>query len=675
MPPRRALFLAALVVAVASGAALRLTTRSSLTFGGRVHPLTDDDNYHLRRARFAVANYPRTILFDPMMNFPYGGVPIWPPLFDVALATPARLLDGAAASPAAIEARAAWVPLFLGVGAIALAGLFGRQAFGDAGGAAVALFVAVCPGHILWTQFGHSDQHVAESFFGLLALWLFLRCRDRADASEAAGRSDEEHGQIRAETAAGVALTLATLAWQGAIYWGAIFALSLFLEAARTRRSIFRAAVLVLGMPAVLLGLATAWYLRGFRPPLTYISFGFFQPLFLACLAGGTILLETLLGAARRRLSRRGVIARLATVAVAAAAVLPNARGLLVGIGRGVGYVVGETAGEVASATGYVSYPKGWLKGIFEARPLLADGPGLAARQLSFAFFLAPIVILLWVSRAHRGRRAGVHIALAIWGAVTLVLALSQRMDVYYAAPLAAAALVETARAAASRPGMSAGARGLAAIGVAGLLASPFVWSTPAQARAVLAPGSDLYATLDWMRRELPHPIDPYDPAFLTAPSPLPPPDTACAVLAPWSLGHLILYEAQLPVVANNFGYGFTDSLRFFLAETESDGLAIARKRRARWVVVTDLAPRLNDYAGYVGLPPSLKATPAGLAPTERYFHTLQSRLYDFDGTGLQTPELTVAPVEHFRLRFRSSSAIRRGGKWIARWKVFEIVD
>ena len=192
--------------------------------------------------------------------------------------------------------------------------------------------------------------------------------------------------------------------------------------------------------------------------------------------------------------------------------------------------------------------------------------------------------------------------------------------------------------------------------------------------RAVHAAGSDLYTTLDWMRRQIPHAVDPYDPRLLT-PAHLPPElSRAESVLAPWSLGHLILYEAGLPVVANNFGYGFIDSLEFFLAENEEDALSIARRRRARWVLASDLAPRMNDYASYVGRAPSLRSAGGNLAPTERYFHTLQSRLYDFDGAGLRTAAFSVPPLDHFRLRFHSQSAIRRGGGWVARWKVFEII-
>ena len=84
------------------------------------------------------------------------------------------------------------------------------------------LFLAVCPGHILWTQYGHVDQHAAESFCGLLALVLFVASRESPDSP----------GNALREAAAGLALALAVLTWQGGIYWGAIFALALFVRGA-----------------------------------------------------------------------------------------------------------------------------------------------------------------------------------------------------------------------------------------------------------------------------------------------------------------------------------------------------------------------------------------------------------------------------------------------------------
>ena len=667
---RRLVFFLGLAAALAIGIGLRLSTRKQLTAGGRARALTSDDNYHLRRARFATAHYPRTIIFDPLMNFPRGGVAIWPPLFDVALATPARLLHGKGASPEEVERGALWVPVAFAAGAILLAGLLGRLVAGPAAGVAVAAFVAVCPGHLLWTQYGHTDQHVAESFFGLLVLCLYLRSRDVFPLSPR--ERDGVRGQLFAELLTGVALALAVLAWQGAIYWGAIIALSLFLEAALTRRSVLRPTLLTLGLAALLTAPATALWLAGVRPPLTYISFGFFQPLFLAALAGGTILAETLLAAARGQLERRELPWRVAAVAAAALAVLPFAGPLLLGLTRGLGYVAGRTS-EASGATGYVSYPKNWLSGIFEARPLLADGLALPAKQLSAAFFLSPLILLLWAARARK-TRPGLHIALAVWGTVTLFLALSQRLNVYYAAPLAGLCAVEASAILARQLGKTPRARGALAVACAVALALPMAPGIREELASVRIPGSDLLETLEWMRARLPHAVSAYD-ARLLDPA-VPPQDLARAasVFAPWSLGHLILHDAELPVVANNFGYGFMDSIRFFLAESEVEALEIARQRRARWVLATDLVPRMNDYAGYLGRRPPLRVTEKGPLPNRAYFSTLQSRLYDFDGLGAEFGGERIPPLEHFRLLHRSRSAISRGGRWVARWKVFEIV-
>ncbi|HEY6148226.1 MAG TPA: hypothetical protein VIZ69_11030, partial [Thermoanaerobaculia bacterium] len=255
--------------------------------------------------------------------------------------------------------------------------------------------------------------------------------------------------------------------------------------------------------------------------------------------------------------------------------------------------------------------------------------------------------------------------------------AVSQRLNVYYAALLAAATLVEAAKLVHARMRERALPRfapSAAAAGVVLLIMLPMAPGLAEELRAVRVPGRDLFATLEWMRRNLPHEIDAYDPRLLEA-GPPPGLSRAAAVLGPWSLGHLILYDAELPVVANNFGYGFLDSIRFFLAGTEEEALSIARQRKARWIVVTDLVPRMNDYASYLGRPPLLSVSPSGTAPTPAYFRTMQSRLYDFDGAGAPLPDGAIPPLSSFRLVFHSESAIRRGGRWLARWKVFEVVE
>lgn len=666
---RRAVFWLGVALAVAAGAWLRLATREQLARDGRVRPMTSDDAYHLRRARFAVAHFPRTILFDPLMNFPQGGVPIWPPLYDIALALPARVLDGPEASAGAVERRAAWVPLVFGLGAVVLAGLAARRLYEEGAGAAAAIFLAVCPGHLLWTQYGHTDQHAGESFFGLLVLLAFLASRDREGPAR----------PWRSEAWTGLALGLAVLAWQGAIAWGAVIALSLFLEALLTRRPIFRATVLTLGLGAAVAALGTAFWLRGRRVPFTYISFGWFQPSFLAALAAGTVLLETLLRSARRELDRAGAVRRLAFAAVLVAALLPLASPLAAGFLRGVSYAAGVTPHEVMGEGGYLAYPKGWLTTIFEAQPLLSGGLGPAVTQLSAAFLLAPVVLAGWAWRAFRRERPATHILLAVWGAVTLFLSLSQKLNVYYAAVLAALCFLEAVRwvlrrvqgAAPDKPTLAPAA----ALACASVLLSPMLPGIQQELSAVHVGGSELYAALDWMDKQLPRTVEPYDARLLESPPAVPELSRAASVLAPWSLGHLVLYETGQPVVANNFGYGFTDNLRFFLADSEEEALRIATNHRARWVMAADLLPRMNDYAKVLGRSPLLAPQAGSLAPTPAYFRTLQARLYDFEGAGAEFPGgVRIEPLSHFRLLYRSKTGVKRGDRYVAQWKVFEIL-
>ncbi len=661
------MFLLGLAAAVSVGTLLRLSTYRELHDGPRTRAVSDDDYYHLRRARFAVQNFPRTLLFDPLMNFPLGGVSIWPPLFDLALAAPSRVLHGRDASREVIEREAAWVPLVSAAATVALAGLLAVRLYGTLAGAAAALFVALSPGHILWSQYGHVDQNVAESLVGVAALLAYVASREKPDSP----------GSARREAVAGITLAIAVLAWQGAIYWGAIFALALFLESLRTRKFVFRAAVLTLALPAALVAAATSAWTRGLTIPFTYVSFGFFQPVFLAALAAGVALLDTAIGIGRRCIPARGLVARAVFLGVLAVLIVPFATDLVKSFAGGIGYVAGRTV-EASGRGGYVSYPSGWLKGIFEARPLFADGIGLPLRQLSLALFFTPVAIVVWARRALAGRRPGVHTALAIWGSVTLLLALSQRMNVYYAVPLCAFASIEAVRFVAarvrrrSRPPNRPPRRRIA-LAVALVLALPMVAGILEEVRASHVAGSDLFATLGWMRRTIPHAVDPYD-ARLLGPPPYPSGlARASAVLAPWSLGHLVLYEAELPVVANNFGYGFLDSIRFFLAPTEEEALAIARNHRARWILAADLVPRMNDYSHYVGRLPLLEETGGGLAPRRAYFETMQSRLYDFDGKGADLAGLAVEPLKSFHLRFSSRTGTMRGGRFVARWKVFEI--
>ena len=58
-----------------------------------------------------------------------------------------------------------------------------------------------------------------------------------------------------------------------------------------------------------------------------------------------------------------------------------------------------------------------------------------------------------------------------------------------------------------------------------------------------------------------------------------------------------------------------------------------------------------------------------------KYFRTLQSRLEDFDGEGATIGDQVIEPLKHFRLRHASRTGVNRFGRFVARWKIFEVID
>ena len=53
---------------------------------GRLEFFGNDAYYHARRILFGARNFPGVLDFDPYLNPPQGGEPIWSPLFDFVLA-------------------------------------------------------------------------------------------------------------------------------------------------------------------------------------------------------------------------------------------------------------------------------------------------------------------------------------------------------------------------------------------------------------------------------------------------------------------------------------------------------------------------------------------------------------------------------------------------------------
>lgn len=523
---------------------------SALYREGELRLVSMDDYGHLRRIVATVRDWPRVPSFDPYLRHPHGAVWIWPPGFDLALATPARLLLGADADPQAVARLLAFVPPLLGALAVFPLFLFARRLAGEWAGLVAAGAWAVLPGAVRWSGYAHLDQHTAEALLFLVLL-------------AAGSRLLEGEG---GRGVAGTALTLAagTLVWQGFVFTAALLGLAAWIERRRAPAvAVALGAAALLVLPVSLLQ----------QSPATFASFGLFQPaVFL--LVGAMAAALMLPGWAGL-----GVAAALGTGALAFWTPLRSAAVHLASGGEGT-----------LAETGYLAYPGDWLRLIGEYRPLASLGWSGVLAQLSVGILLLPAVAVVLVLARRRGRVGGSGTVWLVSTAAVAAMTLSQRRYLYYLVGLVAVALGLTAVWLARRWGA-----GVAAVAIVVCLA-PTVPAWPELGRPSGAVGVDVLQTLDALRAMDPPPGSPFEPD-LVAPGEIP------GVLAPWSLGHVVTYVTGRPIVAGNFGYGFREQSLVFTAPPEADGEteALLRDLGVRYVITTDLRSVLPEYAEAVG--------------------------------------------------------------------------
>lgn len=561
--------------------------------------LSPDCYGHLRRAASIARHFPRVPLRDPYLNHPDGGVWIWPPAFDLAVGGAARMLYGPGASLDDVARVAAAVPPVLGALQILPLLFLARRLLGRRRAFLGSLTYALLPAAAIWSGYGHADQHVAET----LGFLLFLAAGARAAALEGAARG-------RAAVLAGAALALLVLTWQGALLSAALGLIwaALFLGPASALLALATALAVTLGAVATI-GRETV--------PFSYVSFGWFQPLFLAALA----LPVVLIAAVRTRGTRRA--AALVAALVLAAAVVPNAGRIAGATLRGGAYLAVRNATEASAGSddfadgGYLSYAPDAIRMIAESHPLL-DGPAgpalvRAAGDLSGGLFLLPFALALWIAplrrwkgRAARGRLAG-RALLVLFGMAFLALTLVQRRNVYYLAVFSALALGElVARVTVPvsrrlrRPSSPLAARGAATLAAAVLIFALVI--VPGRESWIRfgtyanAPGPDLLDLLRRLRALDPPP----DPAALPPPAP----GSVPGVMAPWAMGHFVTALAERPAAADPFLYGLRRQARLFTATDGAEAREILSGAGCRYLVTTDLRPVLPLYAAASGRPP-----------------------------------------------------------------------
>ncbi len=610
-----------------------------------------DAYYHLRRIAYSIAKFPAVLETDSYINFPEGAKPIWTPVFDWLVAV-ALWATPAAASDAAMERAAAWVPPLLGALCVLALYALARRHFGAPVATSAGALLAVLPAHVWYSQLGFLDHHAAVALAGVVVLWALL----------AALRSDTSTRAL----GLGAALGAALLVWPGCLLEVALAVAALLahlvatpdreLAVARARR--FAAALALAAAVVAPLGLAGEWPRWGSFSPLVLSRF---QPLVLAAGAGWLALQGELwqrVGFPGRWPGR--LAAALATGAVLALLLFAAAP---------------ELRGGLADALAWLARREEFQAVVAESQPLLAS-----ARDLRVGSRL--LTPLVWATPALAGvalaRRAGPWPASAVVAGFCLAFfaaALAQRRFVAsLAAPFAltlavlgGAAFREARRRLAGRGAaaplalVAAAAAALAlAAPVAAFYAHPLAnlrraWRGEAPAvRGWLRIQRGLVPVARWLERHSPPTAGWLDPSARPE----------YGVLSAWGDGHLLRWVARRPVVQDNFGddvsaHGFELAERYYAAASEAEALAILRELRVRYVVVR------GSGSGHG----------AGYGPA-----SMLARLHGFKGSSGAYAEgeggatRRVPPLEHHRLLLDAEGRDERAGKSRPAYKLFEVV-
>ncbi|MEW6271612.1 MAG: STT3 domain-containing protein, partial [Thermodesulfobacteriota bacterium] len=252
--PRRGPAIPLVLLALgALGFLLRTGNAATVFPGDAVVFAENDPYYHMRRVFLILAGYPRVPLFDPWIDFPHGAPVVFAPLFDLAIATLARLLGFGVNDRAAIETMAALVPPLLGALTCVPAYALAARVASRRAGVLAALVVTLLPAHVWYSRLGFVDHHVAVTLLSVTLHAIVLRALGVGRGARVAGGRTHPLDAALAT----LAMTAGLLTWNGFLLPAAVLDLALVALFAASERAgrvrIARLATLLHLVPAAVL--------------------------------------------------------------------------------------------------------------------------------------------------------------------------------------------------------------------------------------------------------------------------------------------------------------------------------------------------------------------------------------------------------------------------------------
>lgn len=562
----------------------------------------NDAYYHMRRIAYSIEHFPNSLSFDPYINHPDGGWPIWTPVFDWCVAA---LLRPFRSGNADLEHLAVFVPPLLGAATVVVLYLIARRHFGTATATLAGGLLAVLSAHFWYSQVGFIDHHAAVALVAAATLGAAMTLLARASVAD----TDRSTMQ-RSVLATGVAFGTSLLVWPGMLLHVGLVDAAL-LGFAMTRRDRGRATAFAWNLATLHLvalalvaplGLSAQWTEWG---PFSPVVLSAFQPwlMAVACLwSAGCAAAWRLDGIGRSR-ARRLQSGLALAVALLAASIWAF---------PGLSAAAGDPWEWFAGADPF-------QRGVGESMPLFLHGgqPSLkiAFARLSAFSLLVPVALCVGVVRARRAARPA-PILLFLWWTFGLLTATVIQRRFFNSASVGVALLFALALVASHRallrklprariPVMVALASAALALLLPTLqtysLGASNLWRALRGARPQLAPQTYERVVVadmaDWIRAHTPIPSGWLDASA----------KPAYGILAAWEIGHILEYRGRRPTVSDNFGNdigseNYLRALRYFQSDEESAS-ELLEELSVRYIVTQ----RDTRFLG-------VEATPASMA-------------------------------------------------------------
>jgi len=627
---------------------IRMLPLFSIYSNGRIIFIGADSFYHIRRIVYTVHNFPNTLTFDPYVNYPAGFEIGWPPVYDQLIAGIALIIGNGNPSIDTIEIISAMFPALIGALTILPLYCLASKVFEKRTALISVLILSLIPAHLMISEVGFTDHHVAEVFLSTTAYAFFalsLKYGREVDLSVSNIKNLDIKLVLKPvifSVASGSILAISVFTWIGSpIFLGIIGIYALVQLSIDVKNEKLSEHVLtsVIATYMTILLMVAPFIQRLLRPEfdMSGMFISWFHILFIL-----SLLIMSALGAIvanifiKKKMHWAYYVVSILAISITGAVSLYN--------------VVPDFYQNTIAGIHYLIGSSGILQTIAEARPILFDESFTIRHVWSrFTIFSLTAVIGLFavIKEMHKKNYPSEIIFFCTWTVIVLILTIYQRRFAYTLAINFAIlsgyfanmlynmwkkeqqqSKKQKVKKAASKTPLWETITNISIILIFISISSIFFFVPIVD--TVLHPGTpstDWQESLMWLESNSP------ETSYYLENENFP----EYGVLSWWDYGNWILYMAKRPVVANNFQTGVEDSARFFITSSESESLSILERRNVKYVI-TDTMMTTGKFKPIFDISGESYHTGKEIEEFiqgEEIRKTTLFRLHLFDGSGL----------------------------------------